>query len=94
MYYQFNKIILGKKEVYIKTKIQLYQSVLVPTLLHGVESIPWQDNYLCFFSGVRAFPHGKSLLSRPSRQARSHSASVGSRFPAHSQYFEASFQDT
>lgn len=46
MYYQFNKTILGKKEVALKTKMQLYQSVLVPTLTYGMESIPLQDKHI------------------------------------------------
>ncbi|KAG8223651.1 hypothetical protein J437_LFUL001758 [Ladona fulva] len=45
IYYQFNKTIVGKKEVTIKTKMQLYQSVLVSTSLYGVKRLPWQDKY-------------------------------------------------
>jgi hypothetical protein len=37
---------MGKKEVKIKTKMQLYQSVLVPTLTYGMENLPLQEKYI------------------------------------------------
>ena len=46
VYYQFSKTIMGKKEVAVKTKMQLYKSVLVPTLTYGMESLPLQDKHL------------------------------------------------
>ena len=46
MFYKFNKTILGEKVV-MKTKMQLYPSVLVLTLAYGMESIPLQDKQIC-----------------------------------------------
>jgi hypothetical protein len=40
IYYEINNAILGKKEVDPKTKIQIYKSVHIPTLIYGAESWP------------------------------------------------------
>jgi hypothetical protein len=45
-YYQFRNTIMGRKEVKIKIKMKLYQSVLVPTLTYGMQSLPLQDKYI------------------------------------------------
>ena len=37
-YYQINKTIVNKKEVSEKTKMQIYRTVFLPTLLYGSES--------------------------------------------------------
>ena len=37
-YYQINKTIINKKEIEPKTKLQIYQSIYLPTLLYGCET--------------------------------------------------------
>lgn len=48
----------------------------------------------CLLWGVSLFPHGYNFCFNPPRQAISHSASVGRRFPTKSQYLDASFHET
>ena len=55
---------------------------------------PWKTFMRCSPPGSSSAPHGERLPSRPPRAAYSHSASVGSRPPAHAQYAAASFHDT
>jgi hypothetical protein len=40
IYYEINNALLGKKEVDLKTKIQIYKSVYILTLIYGAESWP------------------------------------------------------
>ena len=40
IYYEINNMVLGKKEVDLKTKIQIYKSVHIPVLIYGAESWP------------------------------------------------------
>ena len=40
VYYETNNTVLGKKEVDPKTKLQIYKSVQIPTLIYGAESWP------------------------------------------------------
>ena len=37
IYYEINNTVLGKKEVDPKSKIQIYKSVHIPTLIYGTE---------------------------------------------------------
>ena len=37
-YYQLNKTVINKKELGVKTKMQIYQTVYLPTLLYGCET--------------------------------------------------------
>jgi hypothetical protein len=39
-YFQMNIIIFGKRELEMKTKTRIYQSVIAPILLYGSESWP------------------------------------------------------
>ena len=38
-----NKTLLGKEEVAMKTKMQLYYSVLIPTLTYSIESLQFKN---------------------------------------------------
>jgi hypothetical protein len=40
IYYQLNQTIFGKKEINIKTKLQVYRTVMEPSLLYGCVSWP------------------------------------------------------
>jgi hypothetical protein len=40
IYYQLNQTIFGKKEINTKTKLQVYRTVMEPSLLCGSESWP------------------------------------------------------
>jgi hypothetical protein len=40
IYYQLNQTIFGKKEINSKTKLQVYRTVMEPSLLNGSESWP------------------------------------------------------
>jgi hypothetical protein len=40
IYYEIYNMVLGKKEVDPKTKIQIYKSVHIPALAYGAESWP------------------------------------------------------
>jgi uncharacterized membrane protein len=45
-YFQMDNIILGKRELEIKTKTRIYQSVIAPILLYGSESWPTQEKHV------------------------------------------------
>ena len=40
IHYQINRMIINKKEIETKTKLQIYKTIYVPTLLYGSESWP------------------------------------------------------
>jgi hypothetical protein len=42
-YFQMNNIVFGKRELEMKTKTRIYQSVITPVLLHGSESWTRQE---------------------------------------------------
>jgi uncharacterized membrane protein len=42
-YFQMNNIIFGKRELEMKTKTRIYQSLIAPVLLYGNESWPTQE---------------------------------------------------
>jgi hypothetical protein len=41
-----NNIIFGKRELEMKTKTRIYQSVIAPVLLYGSESWPTQEKHV------------------------------------------------
>jgi hypothetical protein len=45
-YFQMNNIIFGKRELEMKTKTRIYQSVIAPIFLYGSESWPTQEKHV------------------------------------------------
>jgi hypothetical protein len=45
-YFQMDNIIFGKRELEMKTKTRIYQSVIAPVLLYGSESWPTQEKHV------------------------------------------------
>lgn len=51
-YYGMNSTIMGKKEISNKTKLQIYNAVMVPITLYGTESLALQDKHLSRITAV------------------------------------------
>ena len=52
IYYQLSGLIFGKKEIKQETKLQIYNSIIEPTLLYGAESWPVRNQEISNITAV------------------------------------------
>lgn len=51
-YYEMNRTIIGKREINNKTKRQIYNAIMVPITLYGMESLALQDKHLSKITAI------------------------------------------